>query len=190
MALKPGQVFNDTRTDSETVLVYENSDVVLIRNRGAHHLVGRQQFKRALGTRYKLIRVDESEKPIVIQRLRDLIEKYQSKEGRKSDHKVSALNELIQLVEQGNTEKENTEQSEGEPPQHKNTDKFSVKDAPRIGDKTAQSLQENGYTTPRSILNEKRENLVSLEYLGEQKVSSLIDLAEEHLSGMEVDNNG
>lgn len=162
--VKIGNIFKDSRTGDNILLVYLDSNVFLLRDRDGNHRIGkRQEFEENLKEgRYK---PDEDAEPFgetgLLVRLQRTKEKLESMEGRKASHKAEAFGETVELLTNlGN------EQSVEEVP-------FEQLD--NIGEKAAENLRKHGYITCGDINSADNDELSEVPWVGEKGIDSLRD---------------
>lgn len=157
-----GHTYNDSRTDNNLVLVFENDDVVLMRDQqsGGYRLENRDQFESNVGSeRYSLVGEAGDVMGGCASKIASLIDKYDGEGGRKADHFVTALEEALMLVQNG-----------GRPDDNDTVDFESISG---IGSKTAQNLRSAGFTVKGDVRDADDEELLSIGGMGEKNLSNL-----------------
>lgn len=156
-----GQVYTDSRSDEELVILYENGVVLCRDEEGGHRLIPAKQFKQAVGgNRYNLDRNEDGafaadEK---VRRLNTMLDELEAKDGRKAAHKAEALDEAIETLEEDDLDDMET---------------VDFEDIAGIGDGTADALRTNGYTTKGDIRGASDDELLDVRGIGDGNLSNL-----------------
>lgn len=162
--LDEGQVYQDDRTDEELVLVFLSEDAALLKDEGENHrLERRDQFEENVGSDRYGLQADAdgtattSSKVAKLDRLR---EKYEEESGRTADHKASALDEALELIENNGRPDDN--------------DVIPFEEISGIGSKAANALRRAGYTTKGDVRSAERSQIVDLAHMGEKNTDNLL----------------
>jgi hypothetical protein len=162
--LDAGQVYTDSRTDTTLTLVFLSDDAALLQDQasGGHQLETRTQFEENVGSdRYKLQGDGDDAVSSSAQKIRSLRDRYDEQDGRTAAHKVEALDEALELIE-----------NNGQPDDHETVDFESV---PGIGTAGARALRSNGFRTKGDVRDASRETIESVPNMGQKNTSNLLE---------------
>jgi DNA-directed RNA polymerase alpha subunit len=163
-----GQVYTDSRTDEELVVLFQG-DVVLVRDEdGGHRLIPLKQFRQAVGgNRYKLDRNEDGTyaKDGKLRKLRKMLERLQSEDGRKAAHKAEALDEAIETL----SEEDNLDDMQS----------IDFEDVSGIGASTANCLRTNGYSTKGDVRGASDDELLDVRGIGKGNLDNLRQYIEQ-----------
>lgn len=157
-----GQVYTDSRSDEELVVLYEGAVVLCRDEGGGHRLIPRKQFEQAVGgDRYTLDRNEDGTyaKDGKLRRLKEYLQELESADGRTASHKAEAVNEVLDILD-GDESLDDMETVDFEQLDH-------------IGAKTAANLVDAGYTTKGDIRSADDEELLDVSGIGQQALQSL-----------------
>lgn len=157
-----GQVYTDSRSDEELVILYENGVVLCRDEDGGHRLIPAKQFRQAVGgNRYKLDRNENGTFAAdgKVRQLKTMLDELESEDGRKAAHKAEALDEAIETLE----EEDDLDDMET----------VDFEDVAGIGGSTADGLRKNGYTTKGDIRGASDDELLDVRGIGEGNLDNL-----------------
>jgi hypothetical protein len=162
--IEEGQVYVDSRTDDECVLVYEADDAVLLRDEenGGHRLEPRDHFENNVGAgRYELQGSDEmAVQSGAVGTLRELIDDYEDQDGRTAKHYVQALDEALTLIENNGRPDDN--------------DVIDFESIDGIGPGAADNLVQHGFRTKGDVRSASTEEIKSVPLMGESNTQNLL----------------
>lgn len=169
-ALDAGQLYEDARTGVELTLVFLSDHIALMRDEdsGSHRMETRGQFERNVGgDRYKLqANTDGSTTTSAkLKKLQSLLDHYEDADGRKAEHKASALEEAVDLIE-----------NNGRPDDNETVDFESIDG---IGPGTASNLRSKGYTVKQDVRSASKEELIDVGGMGEKNTERLLEHIDE-----------
>lgn len=161
-----GQVYEDSRTGDELVLVFCSDDVALLRDDDGHHrLEPRDAFEEHVGAgRYELRGDGGDATSSTMRILTELREQYDSSDGRKAAHKSEALSEAIELIENNGRPDDN--------------ETIPYDEIEGIGTTAARELQFAGFRTKGDVRAANRTEIEEVPYMGSKNTSNLLDYVE------------
>ena len=177
--IEPGMVFHDTRGGDSTEIVIttadRNTDTLAYldtegdRNRDCTHNIGvYHQFEGQIGAgRYEPVR-DETgdiERRRWMGQIYDLLDTYESRDGRTADHKAEAIQEVIDII------------VDDVPADHNDTVDFV--DVDGIGEGAAKALRANGFTTKGDVRSATKDEISDVPYMGAKNTERLMDRIEQ-----------
>jgi len=170
--IEPGMVFTDDRADDEREVVIDYAErdggVIFIDtegdvNRDVVYLYDDyDSFEGEVGAgRYTPVRTESGkiERRNRFGQIHDLLDRYESSDGRTESHKAEAIQEVLDIL------------IDDVPDDHNET--IPLEDIDGIGNAGAQSLRDNNITTKGDVRSTSTEELQSLPYMGEKNTANL-----------------
>jgi len=158
-----GQVYKDARTDELIQLIYLDKNIFVLQNESEmSHRIGKYQefHENVKSGRYEYQPDEQSFASTgVLNKVRELMNKYQSEDSRTASHKAEALSEALDLL----TDIGSDDQLENIP----------FEDLDGIGEKAASNLRRAGYENCGDIWQASDEELTDVDWVGDKGVESI-----------------
>lgn len=160
--IRVGQVYEDSRSGDELLLVYIDSNIYVLRDRAGNHRLGKRRvFDMNTGAGRFSYKPDA--KPFDdtgrLDRVLARADEYESQDGRKEQHYAEAMHEAVDIL----TGDESADDRQAVP--------FDNLD--NIGQTAADNLREAGYSTKGDVRGASDEELLDVSWVGEKGVTSI-----------------
>jgi len=165
--LDTGQVYEDKRSGDELVLVFLSEDAALLKDDSRHRLETRRQFESNVGGGRYDLQADAdgtASTSAKLKKLQRLLDQYEDESGRTASHKVEALEEAIELVE-----------NNGQPDDNETIDFEEING---IGSGAASKLVAAGYRTKGDVRSATAEEIEDVPLMGASNTQNLIEHVE------------
>jgi hypothetical protein len=173
-----GQQYLDTSSDSSLVLAYVYDDYYLFRDESGDSYDDRifrsepedMVVKKIAAGTYEL-QVEDGE-PVydgVVGDIHELLDHYESEDGRTAAHKAEAVGEVLDLF--GGADPGGV--VDDLPDDHNEMVEFE--EIGGIGSKAAQHLRHEGYKTKGDVRDADRSDLIDVPLMGESNTDNLLD---------------
>jgi hypothetical protein len=161
--IRPGNIYEDSRTGDRKLLLYADSERVLLRDEdGTSFLNTRKQFEEEVGgNRFKHQPEATVDTAPPVAKIERRAEEYAAMDGRKYDHYAEALQEGLALAT-GDTN----------PDDNESVDLESVSG---VGEKTADALRASGYSTKGDFRSADRDELLDIGGVGETNLDRIME---------------
>lgn len=158
-------------------VIYADSRVVLLRDKtNTTILLGRESFESNLGSRYRPSTEDsDAINDGQYGRLRDRLTEYEAEDGRKADHKVSALREALDLLGGSDGTGRTPDPAGDRDANDDSDDGVPFGEIPGIGPETAGKLRVQGFVTATDIWSASDDEILAISGVGPSNLANIRD---------------